>query len=184
MSDREKQQERENRSLIKQLLVLTVAMFGFGYLLVPLYDAFCELTGIRSTFTASDPNVAMAVATDREVTIEFIATPNINAPWDFAPSEAKMKVQPGKLYQATYVATNLTDASITGNSVPDVKPSQAAKYFRKTECFCFTPQPFAAGQRRELPVRFIVDPDLPPHIETITLSYSLYSIQQAADASQ
>lgn len=184
MSDQEKQQERENRSLIRQLLVLTVAMFGFGYLLVPLYDAFCELTGIRTTFTASDPNVAMAVDTDREVTIEFIATPNINAPWDFAPSEAKMKVQPGKLYQATYVATNLTDASITGNSVPDVKPSQAAKYFRKTECFCFTPQPFAAGQSRELPVRFIVDPDLPAHIETITLSYSLFAIQQAADASQ
>jgi cytochrome c oxidase assembly protein subunit 11 len=184
MSDREKQQDRENRSLIKQLVVLTVAMFGFGYLLVPLYDAFCELTGIRTNFTAADPTVAMAVDTDREVTIEFIATPNINAPWSFAPVQAKMKVQPGKLYEATYIATNLTDAAITGNSVPDVKPSQAAKYFRKTECFCFTPQPFTAGQSRELPVRFIVDPDLPPHIETITLSYSLFSIQQAANAAQ
>jgi cytochrome c oxidase assembly protein subunit 11 len=180
MSEQRQKQGEANRSLATRLVVMTVAMFGFGYLLVPLYGVFCEITGIRSEFTAADPGVAMAIDEDREVTIEFIATPNINAPWEFAPAQAKMKVKPGKLYETVYVARNLTDAAITGNSVPDVKPAQAAKYFRKTECFCFSPQPFEAGQSRELPVRFIVDPDLPPHIETITLSYSLFAMERTA----
>ena len=182
MSEPGQKQGKENRSLTMRLVVMTIAMFGFGYLLVPLYSVFCELTGIRSEFTAADPGVAMAIDEDREVTVEFIATPNINAPWDFAPVQAKMSVKPGKLYQATYIARNLTNAAITGNSVPDVKPAQAAKYFRKTECFCFSPQAFEPGQSRELPVRFVVDPDLPRHIETITLSYSLFAMERAAGA--
>ena len=179
MSGPRQKQRRENRSLTTRLVVMTVAMFGFGYLLVPLYSVFCEITGIRTSFTPADEGVARAVDENREVIIEFIATPNINAPWEFAPAQAKMSVKPGKLYEATYTARNLTDAPLTGSSVPDVKPTQAAKYFQKTECFCFTPQAFTAGQSRELPVRFIVDPDLPAHIETITLSYSLFATQQA-----
>jgi cytochrome c oxidase assembly protein subunit 11 len=161
-----------------QLGAVAVAAFGFGFALVPLYDVLCEVTGYgdkRNLTTASAlPSV---VDESRLVTIEFLAELPTVGEWTFRPVVATMQVTPGRLYSAEFIAQNLTGRATTGQAVPDVAPSKAAAYFHKTECFCFTPQHFDAGQTRELPVRFFVDPALPEYVDRITLSYTFYDTQ-------
>jgi len=108
------------------------------------------------------------------VTVEFDGNVNSGLFWAFHPSKLSMKVHPGVLYDATYWAKNESDHAIVGNAAPSITPNLASKYFSKTECFCFTAQTLAAGESRDMPVRFIVDPDLPRDVGTITLSYTFY----------
>ncbi|MGH8495282.1 MAG: cytochrome c oxidase assembly protein [Gammaproteobacteria bacterium] len=171
-----------DRRLLLQLGVLVVAMFGFGFLLVPLYDIFCELTGIRYTDDAPAAAARSTVDADREVTVRFLASRNQSAPWEFRPNQPTLKVHPGELYEATFHTRNLTDHALLGVASPDIKPAAAVKYFQKTECFCFTPQPFDAHETRDLAVRFIIDPELPEHVEVVTLAYTLYASDRVAAA--
>lgn len=174
----------DNRSLSLRLAGLAVGMFAFGFALVPLYDVFCELTGFggRTNETA----VVMTAKADesREIRLEFMATVNEYAPFDFAPSVRSMTVHPGGMYEATYVARNLTGRQMTAQAVPSVAPSQAGSHFKKLDCFCFTSQEFAANEERELPVRFIVDSDLPDYVDTITLSYTFFDTARLSDNSE
>lgn len=162
-------------ALAGRLLLLAVGMFGFGFLLLPpLYNAFCEVTGFGGR-TNETPAVAEASAdTDRSIEIQFVTTVNQYAPWEFRSELPGMSVHPGGLYDATFVATNLSNAHKIAQAVPSVAPQEAAKYFRKLDCFCFTTQEFQAGESRELPVRFIIDSALPDHVDTITLSYTFF----------
>ena len=174
-------QTGSNKSLIIKLSVLAVAMFGFGFLLVPLYDIFCDILGIDSR----PDNVAAVITSDsvdenRIVTVEFMAALNEYAPWDFKPAVVSMEVHPGKLYEASYFALNLTDRQMVGQAVPSVAPSQAARYFRKTECFCFTSQEFGPHEAKDMGLRFVVDRKLPAHIDRLTLSYTFFVKQQVA----
>lgn len=171
--------DAEKLSLAGKLALLVVGMFGFGYLLVPMYDVFCELTGLNGK-TAVTAAVVTEAADDRQITVEFLASVNQNAPWEFKPSVAKMKVQPGKFYDTTYFARNQTDGALIGQAVPSVAPGQAARYFQKIECFCFTEQQFEPFEQRDMPVRFYVNPELPEHITTITLSYTFFAQQHVA----
>ncbi len=178
MSELEK---RENRSLGLRLGLMAVAMFGFGFALVPLYYVFCEITGIRPAIVVLDPNAVREQSDwSRLVTVEFIANRNMNAPWEFKPTVAKMQVHPGKLYETTFFARNLTSRHLVGVATPDIKPSIATKYFQKTECFCFSPQSFVAHEEKDMPVRFIVDPELPEHVDTLTLSYTFFAEEKLA----
>lgn len=172
---------KTDRRLLLQLGALVVAMFGFGFLLVPLYDIFCDLTGLRYTEDAPSAARASGVDSDREVTVRFLASRNLSAPWEFRPNQPTMTVQPGRLYEATFHTRNLTDHALLGVASPDIKPAAAVKYFQKTECFCFTPQPFAAHETRDMAVRFIIDPELPEHVEVVTLAYTLYADDRADD---
>ena len=165
-----------NKSLVIRLSIMACAMFAFGFLLVPIYDVFCDITGLGGK-TNSAPAVVTSVETsvsDREITVEFTGSVNQYAPWDFHPNVSSMVVRPGDLYDTTFFARNLTDRSIVGQAVPSVAPGTAARYFRKTECFCFTAQDFLPGESRSLPVQFVVDADLPEHIDRITLSYTFF----------
>lgn len=171
--------------LVLKLVVMTVAMFGFGFLLVPLYSVFCEITGIRSEIVPVDAaSVTEAPDVNREVTVEFVTNRVVGAPWEFEPSVDKMTVNPGRLYETTFYARNLLDTAVTGLATPDIKPAAANKYFRKTECFCFSPQPFQANEGREMTVRFILDPELPEHVDRVTLAYTFYSQQELAAAAR
>ena len=85
-----------------------------------------------------------------------------------------MQVRVGEQYETTYRAENLTDRAVVGSAVPSVAPARASGYFNKTECFCFTAQTLAAGESRDMPVRFVVDPGLPADVSTITLSYTFF----------
>ena len=169
-----------NKALTFRLLVLVVAMFGFGFMLVPLYDVFCDLTGFGGR-----TNIVAATAEERpdltrEIRIEFNTQLNEYAPWTFAADADSMVVNPGKMYFATFTAKNLTGEQKIGQAVPSVAPVGAAEHFIKIECFCFTSQEFAADEERAMPLQFIVDPDLPPYVDTITLQYTFYDTARVA----
>ena len=110
----------------------------------------------------------------RWVTVQFDGGVNSKLPWQFAPQQPSMRVQVGRQYEAKYLARNTSDRGIVGSAVPSVAPARASAYFNKTECFCFTAQTLAAGEARDMPVRFIVDPALPAGVKTITLSYTFF----------
>ena len=184
MTDSNHPKPISSQSLSLRLLVLAVAMFGFGFLLVPIYDAFCEVTGFGGkTADTAATNVVVAADENREVDLEFVTTVNQYAPWTFESSVAKMTIHPGGLYEATFVAKNLTDSHKIAQAVPSVAPQQAASHFKKLDCFCFTTQEFAPGEEKEMPVRFIVDSDLPEYIDTITLSYTFFDTARLTDNS-
>ena len=163
-----------------KLGVMVLTMFAFGYLLVPIYDVFCEVTGLGGRTGDEAVQVTEAPDLDREVTLEFVTTVNEGAPWRFKPVKAKIKVHPGKLYSADFIAQNLTDRALIGQAVPSVSPGLAAKYLRKTECFCFERQAFEAGEELVMPVRFIIDPALPSYVHTLSLSYTFFDVTRMA----
>ncbi len=158
------------------LAALAVAMFGFGYLLVPLYDKFCEITGIggRTGDAVAVEALSGEIDTSRVVTVHFDATVNSALPWRFEPTQRMMDVHPGKLYETKYVAYNLSNRPVIAQAVPSVAPGRASLFFNKTECFCFTEQLLGPGESRDMPVRFIVDPNLPQGTSLVTLSYIIY----------
>ena len=164
----------DNRSLVGKLLLLAVAMFGFGYLLVPLYNVFCEITGFggrtNSVAVTSEENPDYT----RSIRVEFVTTVNEYAPWEFAAERDSMEVTPGKMYYANFTARNLTGDTKIAQAVPSVAPISASGHFKKIECFCFTNQEFQANEERAMPLQFIVDPDLPDYVDTITLQYTFY----------
>lgn len=165
------------RSLgIGGMVAVSLIAFGFSFALVPLYRIACEkVFGIRLERGASDPGDAMASArSERMVTVTFDGGVNSKLPWEFGPRQLSMQVRPGELYETTYFARNTSDRDIVGSATPSVAPARASQYFNKTECFCFTAQTLVAGETREMPVRFIVDPDLPEDVRTVTLSYTFF----------
>ncbi len=168
-------QTPSHRPLALKLTLVALGAFGFGFALVPLYNVLCSLTGAgdRSALTrvAAAP---VAVDLSRMVTVEFVANLPSVGKWDFRPEVRSMQVHPGKLYEAKFMAGNRTGTAVWAQAVPDIAPSLATPYFHKTECFCFTPQQFAAGEARDMPVRFYVDAGLPQHVDRITLSYTFY----------
>lgn len=167
--------KKSNVSTAARLGVVVLAMFGFGFALVPLYNVFCELTGLNGKTGVVEANALDGVVDEsRLVTVEFTGSVNSRLPWEFAPRTHKMRVHPGKVYEATFVAQNLASEGRVGQAVPSVAPAAASRYFNKTECFCFSPQKFEAGETRELPLRFVVDARLPAEIKTLTLSYTFF----------
>jgi cytochrome c oxidase assembly protein subunit 11 len=161
---------------IAKLAAISLGAFVFTFSLVPLYRIACEkVFGIRLDNTAADASaVASAVPDERWVTVEFDGSVNSKLPWGFRPNATRMRVRVGEQYEATYAAHNNGARAIVGSATPSVAPARASGYFAKTECFCFTAQTLQAGETRDLPVRFIVDPSLPADVHTITLSYSFF----------
>lgn len=169
-------------SLTLRLVVLAAAMFGFGFLLVPIYDVFCEITGLggKTNPEAATDVVAEADVT-RQVDVEFVTAVNQYAPWEFQSEVEGMTVHPGGIYEAFFIATNLTDQHKIAQAVPSVAPQQAASYFKKLECFCFSNQAFTPGEVKTMPVRFIISSELPDYIDTVTLSYTFFDTARPSD---
>lgn len=168
--------------LVSRLIVMACLMFVFGFVLVPIYDVFCQITGMGGKVDTTRATITQADVPDksRVITIEFVGGVNEYAPWEFRPTIASMEVHPGQLYTANFYARNLTNRKIVGQAVPSVAPGIAAKHFKKTECFCFTAQEFEAEEARSLPVQFFIDPALPGHIDRMTLSYTFFVSQALA----
>jgi cytochrome c oxidase assembly protein subunit 11 len=171
-----------DRWLTAKLLGITVAMFGFGYLLVPLYDVFCEVTGFGGRTDSQAASAPLVIDESREVQVEFIASTGASEGWAFRPAVSRMTITPGKLYRTTFFAENLNGEDRIGQAVPSVAPGTAAKYLQKTECFCFEQQAFAANEGKEMPVVFYVDPELPAYVDTLTLSYTFFETPKVAAA--
>lgn len=172
---------RANSRLLIKLIGLALGMFAFGFLLVPIYDVLCDITGLGGKFDLEAAVVeTQTPIDDRVITVEFVASLNEYAPWEFHPAVASIDVRPGQMYDTTFYARNLTDRELVGQAVPSIAPGQAAKYFQKTECFCFTSQEFTAQEGRDMPLQFVVDPELPEHIDRLTLSYTFFATNRVA----
>ncbi len=176
--------ERATRRLVARLVLVTVGMFGFGFALVPLYDVFCDITGINGKTGRIDEAVAATTQVDetRWVTVEFVGNVNSALLWEFHPTQRRMRVHPGEVAETRFYARNRASQDVVGHAVPSVAPTPASKYFNKTECFCFTEQRLKPGETKQMPVRFVVDPRLPEEITTVTLAYTFFKSKQADPA--
>jgi cytochrome c oxidase assembly protein subunit 11 len=175
MSDVSQKKSNENKRLTLKLLAFALGSFGFGFALIPLYDVLCDLTGFGNQRALAEQRLTPEKPDDsRTITVDFLADlPSVGS-WEFRPVVNSMKVHPGRLYETEYFAHNLTGRETVAQAVPNIAPGKAAGYFRKTECFCFTPQRFAVNEARPMPVRFVVDPAIPRSLDRITLSYTFY----------
>jgi len=168
--------ETPDRRLGWKVAGLSAVMFAFGFfVLPPLYDAFCEITGFSGR-TANEAATGVAVAdVERTVRVEFLASVARGAPWEFEPEVSHLDVHPGQLYETHYRARNLTGTTLVAQAVPSVAPGAAARYFNKAECFCFTSQTFQPHEEQTLKLVFLVAPALPAHVDTLSLSYTYFS---------
>lgn len=176
-------EKRAVRITVGKLSLLAVAMFAFCFwVLPPLYNLFCEVTGLNGK-TSSKPYTAVSaeVDTSRTVRVKFIATKNADMPWGFKPSEFAIDVHPGEPTITHFVAKNPTAKFMAGQAVPSMAPKNAIDYFHKTECFCFNQQILAPGETADLGLQFIVDQALPKAVKTITLSYTLFDVSESAE---
>ena len=169
---------------VGKLTALAVLMFGFGYLLVPIYNVFCEITGINGKTGTITQEQAISEGVDKQrlVTVEFDANVNGDLPWDFKPEAHKLQVHPGEVRDALFTVENKSGREIIGQAIPSVAPNQASLYFNKTECFCFSQQILKPHERKEMLVRFVVDRKLPDKISTLTLSYTFFMVPEEKQA--
>jgi cytochrome c oxidase assembly protein subunit 11 len=165
---------RANRVLLAKLGVVVAGMFAFGYALVPFYEKICEVTGLRNIARADDAPNTQVDAT-RSVRIELDSNVRKLA-WTFRPLEPVIGVHPGEVRQAMFEVVNTSDRPLTGQAIPSYGPPQASRYFRKLDCFCFSQQTLAPGERRQMPVVFVIDPALPRDVPAITLSYTFFEV--------
>ena len=172
----------EHNKIVAKTIVAVVAMFGFGFALVPLYDVFCDITGLNGKTAgpySAESAALQEVDQNRQVRVQFITHNNEDMPWEFKPEIFELKVHPGQLTSVEFIARNPTSKSMTAQAVPSVSPSRGASYFHKTECFCFQQQTLAAGEQVSMPLRFVVDEALPGELKTLTLSYTLFDQTEA-----
>jgi len=165
---------KNHRKLATKLLLVAVGMFGFGFALLPLYDVFCDLTGLGGRGVQVVESGQASGAIDRTVKIRFDATVNSSLSWDLQPVEPYTRVQLGDMSETSYMAFNDSDRATSGQAIYTVTPPEASLYFVKTECFCFVQQTLGANESREMPVRFYIKPDLPERIREVTLSYTFF----------
>jgi cytochrome c oxidase assembly protein subunit 11 len=171
--------KRSHGKLVRRLLLVSVGMFGFGFAMWPLYNVFCDLTGLGGRGVKVAEGARAPENSDREVRIRFDATVNSSLPWEFEAVDKSMTVTLGEMTEAKYLATNPTGTPLAGHAIFNVTPPEASLYFVKTECFCFTQQILQAGESREMPVYYFIQPDLPAHIRELTLSYTFFPDKSA-----
>jgi cytochrome c oxidase assembly protein subunit 11 len=167
----------DNTRLVKKLLLIVVAMFGFGFALVPLYNVFCDITGINGkTNTTAAIYENKGIDKSRLVTVQFLSRTAKGIPWRFEPMVNEITLHPGEVKLVKFYAKNNADHPIVGQAVPSVSPGLAANYLQKIECFCFHQQPLKAQESVEMALQFYIDRDLPKNINTLSLSYTLYDV--------
>ena len=171
---------KRNEKPVLMLAALAVGMFGFAFALVPLYDVFCEITGLNGKISSQAALLEeidnSALRADRTVTIEFLAKVARGMPWEFRPVDNELVVRPGEMNTTTFYVRNRLQKTVTGQAVPSISPGQAALYVRKIECFCFERQELPAGGEMEMSVSFFIDEDLPAEIKELTLSYTMFHV--------
>ncbi|RUO63012.1 cytochrome c oxidase assembly protein [Pseudidiomarina insulisalsae] len=171
----------DNSRIVRRLLLTVVGMFAFGFALVPLYNVFCDITGFNGRFNDGQAAAnTKAVDTSRTVNVQFITRVNKGMPWGFEPEVRSVRVHPGETKVVNFLARNPTGKNMVAQAIPSVAPGEASLYLNKVECFCFNQQPLAAGSDTAMPMQFYLDPDIPEHIHTVTLSYTMYDMTEKA----
>jgi cytochrome c oxidase assembly protein subunit 11 len=175
----------DNLRMLRKLAIVAVGMFGFGYALVPIYKAICEITGVNilalgekelpgSSNARLTDTQNTQVDTSRTITVEFDA--NARGPWHFKPMQSSLQVHPGEMTTVMYEFQNVQDRAMSAQAIPSYAPREAAAYFNKVECFCFNQYTLAPGEKKQWPVVFVVDPKLSKSVNTITLSYTFFEV--------
>lgn len=170
---------RNNRALLIRLVVVAIGMFGFGFALVPLYEKFCEVTGIRNVGHA-DKVVNTQVDASRLVTVQFDTNVHGELPWRFSASQRQVRVHPGELVQVTFELTNPSGMAVAAQAIPSYGPQLAVQHVKKLECFCFSQQRMQPNETRRMPTVFVIDPALPKDVNTVTLSFTLFTVAGSA----
>lgn len=179
--------QKANKKTVLKSVFAVFAMFGFGFAMVPLYDVFCDITGLngktsgRYEETRAQEHV---VDESRQVRVQFVTQNNENMPWEFRPVDYQVKVNPGALVAVEFYAKNPTDKPMVAQAVPSLSPSEGTNYFHKTECFCFSRQVLKPGEEVLMPLRFVVDEALPEHLGTLTLSYTIFDQTETLDSEE
>ncbi|MBC7916606.1 MAG: cytochrome c oxidase assembly protein [Rhodoferax sp.] len=174
--------KRENLKMVRKLAVVTVAMFAFGYALVPMYKAICEMTGINVLALGEQmllgnkvgPASNTQIDASRTITVEFDA--NSRGPWEFKPAQRSVQVHPGELTTVMYEFQNVQNRRMAAQAIPSYAPQQAQAHFNKLECFCFNQYILEPGEKKSWPVAFVIDPKLSKDVHTITLSYTFFEV--------
>jgi len=171
-----------SKKTIKLLCFSVLGMFTFSFALVPLYDVFCEVTGLNGKIELeATTNQNLETEIGRDVSIQFVSHNNEQMPWIFRPSESQIKIQTGKYHTATFYVKNPTNKRMIAQAIPSVAPSNAASHLKKLECFCFEEQELAPGEEALLPVRLIFDDELPDSIKSVVLSYTIFDVTDYND---
>ncbi|MCC5014540.1 MULTISPECIES: cytochrome c oxidase assembly protein [Legionella] len=171
--------EKGHAKLVISLAVIVIGMFAFGFALVPIYNSLCRVLGVNgktNTEAVAYDEKQAKIVHEREVVVEFVATNNSSVPWAFYPKVQKLRVHPGEIAKLAFYAENKTNHRMTVQAIPSVTPGIAAKYLKKTECFCFTQQTLNGHEAMDMPLLFHLDTDLPAKVKTITLSYTLFDV--------
>lgn len=176
-----------NAKMVGKLAIVTAGMFAFGYVLVPLYRAICEATGINILALTerevpgngtAGKNVRVPansqIDTSRTITVEFDS--NARGLWEFKPEVRSMQVHPGQLATVMYEFQNTQNRRMAAQAIPSYAPREAAPYFNKLECFCFNQYTMEPGEQKHWPVAFVIDPKLSKDVTTITLSYTFFEV--------
>ena len=167
------------KKTIKMLSLAVLGMFFFSFALVPLYDVFCEVTGLNGKIDLSPTRIVESdISEGRDITVQFVSHNNEQMPWDFGPSDEVINITTGKYYTATYYVKNTTSKAMVAQAIPSVAPSNAAAHLKKLECFCFEQQILKPGEEALLPVRLIFANELPDNINNIVLSYTIFDVTE------
>jgi len=165
--------------MLRNMLAAIVSMAAFAFLLVPLYNVFCDVTGLNGKLDLSiAAATSQGIDATRDVTVEFVVNQNRAMPWQFTPKHSSLTLHPGQLATTAYFAKNTTSKTMYAQAIPSISPSRASKFFKKVECFCFTSQKLGPGETRYLGLRFYLDPALPKEIKRITLAYTIFDITE------
>lgn len=166
-----------SQKLLRNLLLAILGMSAFAFLLVPLYNVFCDVTGLNGKvdLSVASPN-NIQIDFTRKVVVEFVVSQNLQMPWDFRPKHHTIVVHPGELATTAYFAKNRSDHSMYAQAIPSITPAIARKYFKKVECFCFSKQKLGPGETAYLGLRFYLDPAIPKDISRVTLAYTIFDI--------
>lgn len=167
-----------------KLVAMVLGMFVFGWALIPLYGFICEITGLSgNTGGPYTYDAALEVPdTSRLVKVNFLTNTNDGMSWEFWAETPSVRVHPGEHKTVRFFVRNPTARRMAGQAVPSVVPIRVADQFHKTECFCFQNQVLDPGETLEMPMRFIVDTDLPRNVQSISLSYALFDVTRLASA--
>jgi len=170
-----------NRTLLVKLLVIALGMFGFGFALAPFYTKLCSAIGLNQIQSADELPGNGQVDRSRVVTMQFDSNLRDDLPWTFRPLTKSLDVHPGELIQVAFEVKNKSNQSVLGQAIPSYGPQLAGRYVKKLDCFCFTQQRLQAGEKRDMQVVFVLEPDLPRDVHTVTLSYTFFKVEGATD---
>lgn len=171
--------QSKNKTMVAKLLALVVVMFAFAVVVMPpLYDAFCEITGLNGKTATQKAEATNTVVSDRLVTVQFLADTSTDMPWEFKPKVHQLKVHPGEITRVDFYVKNRSALDLVGQAIPSISPGRGSKFFKKTECFCFNEQPLESGHEADMPLVFFIDPDLPSDVNEITLAYKMFNITE------